>query len=199
MGDDPVADTLIRVEAALTQGLPANELPAHPSHAEFPGEVPANATRVSTTVPVDGNQSGLPSNFGYAGARAHVRMSTGLYAAPGDVVTVTLPSEIVDSGTYVLVGAHSDKLWSKTQLHRHPEIVRWWYVDDVSMEVGNAFGGPIYIAIEPGSTLGDFQVNFSNAVEAPMFVLGETSDFEWIYSESDNPAPWAELVSIISL
>ena len=28
-----------------------------------------------------------------------------------------------------------------------------------------------------------------------MFVLGETSDFEWIYSESDNPAPWAELVS----
>ncbi len=195
MGDDPVADTLLRVEAALTQGLPANELPTHPSHVEFPGEVPANATRVTTTVSVDGNQSGLPSNFGYAGARAHVRMSTGLYAAPGEVVTATLPSEIVDSGTYVLVGAHSDKLWSKTQLHRHPEIVRWWYVDDVSMEVGNAFGGPIYIAIEPGSTLGDFQVNFSNAVEAPMFVLGETSDFEWIYSESDNPAPWAELVS----
>ena len=162
---------------------------------EFPGEVPANATRVTTTVSVDGNQSGLPSNFGYAGARAHVRMSTGLYAAPGEVVTATLPSEIVDSGTYVLVGAHSDKLWSKSQLHRHPEIVRWWYVDDVSMEVGNAFGGPIYIAIEPGSTLGDFQVNFTNAVEAPMFVLGETSDFEWIYSESDNPAPWAELVS----
>ena len=195
MGDDPVSDTLLRVEAALTQGLPANELPAHPSHVEFPGEVPANATRVTTTVSVDGNQSGLPSNFGYAGARAHVRMSTGLYAAPGDVVTVTLPSEIVDSGTYVLIGAHSDKLWSKSQLHRHPEIVRWWYVDDVSMEVGNAFGGPIYIAIEPGSTLGDFQVNFTNAVEAPMFVLGETYDFEWIYSESDNPAPWAELVS----
>jgi hypothetical protein len=28
-----------------------------------------------------------------------------------------------------------------------------------------------------------------------MFVLGETSDFEWLYSEKDNPAPWAELVS----
>ena len=25
--------------------------------------------------------------------------------------------------------------------------------------------------------------------------MGETSDFEWIYSEKDNPAPWAELVS----
>ena len=63
------------------------------------------------------------------------------------------------------------------------------------MEVGNAFGGPIYIAIEPGSTLGDFQATISNAVRAPMFVFDEISDFEWIYSESENPAPWAELVS----
>ena len=195
MGEDPVADTILRVEAALTQGLPANELPVHPSHVEFPGEVPANATRISRTVTIDGNQSGLPGNFGYSQARSHVRMTTGLYAAPGEVVTVTLPAELVDSGTYVLVGAHSDGLWGKSQLHRHPQIVRWWYVDDASMEVGNAFGGPIYIAIEPGSTLGDFQVIISNAVRAPLFVLNETSDFEWIYSESENPAPWAELVS----
>ena len=195
MGEDPVADTLLRVEAALTQGLPAHELPAHPSHAEFPGEVPSNATRILRTLTIDGNQSGLPSNFGYAGARAHVRMSTGLYAAPGEVVTVTLPNHTIDSGTYVLVGAHSDSLWSKSQLHRHPQIVRWWYVDDATMEVGNAFGGPIYIAIDPDSTLGDFEVTISNAVKAPMFVLGETSDFEWIYSESENPAPWAELIS----
>ena len=195
MGADPVADTLLRVEAALTQGLPANELPVHPSHVEFPGEVPANATRVSRTVTIDGNQSGLPSNFGYSQARSHVRMTTGLYAAPGEVVTVTLPSELADSGIWVLVGAHSDSLWSKSQLHRHPQIVRWWYMGDASMEVGNAFGGPIYIAIEPGSTLGDFQATISNAVRAPMFVLDEISDFEWIYSESENPAPWAELVS----
>jgi len=122
-------------------------------------------------------------------------MTTGLYAAPGEVVTVTLPNHTVDSGTYVLVGAHSDNLWSKDQLHRHPQIVRWWYVDQETMEVGNAFGGLIYIAIEPGSTLGDFEVTISNAVKAPMYVLGETADFEWIYSESDNPAPWAELIS----
>ena len=195
IGEDPVADTLLRVEAALTQGLPADELPNHPSHVEFPGEVPANASRISSTVIIDGNQSGLPSNFGYAGARAHVRMSTGLYAAPGEVVSVTLPAELVNSGTSVLVGAHSDNLWSKSQLHRHPQIVRWWDVDDTQINVGNAFGGPIYIAIEPGSTLGNFSVNISNAVEAPMFVLGETYDFEWIYSESQKPAPWTELVS----
>ena len=195
MGEDPVADTLLRVEAALTQNLPADELPAHPSHVEFPGEVPANATRISRIVTIDGNQSGLPSNFGYSQARSHVRMTTGLYAAPGEVVTVTLPSEAVDSDIYVLVGAHSDNLWEKSQLHRHPEIVRWWNVDQHHMEVGNAFGGPIYIAVSPGSTLGVFQVTISNAVKAPTYIHGHTDVFQWLQEYRHDPAPWAEIGS----
>ena len=195
LGEDPVADTLLRVEAALTQGLPANELPVHPSHVEFPGEVPTNATRISRTMSIDGNQSGLPSNFGYSGARSHIRMTTGLYAAPGEVVTVTLPAEVVDSGTYVLVGAHSDSLWGKSQLHRHPQIVRWWYVDEATMEVGNAFGGPIYIGIQAGSTLGDFDITVSNAVKAPRYIHGETDVFQWLQQYRHDPAPWAEIGS----
>ena len=195
LGEDPVADTLLRVEAALTQGLPANELPAHPSHSEFPGDVPANATRIARTMSIDGNQSGLPGNFGYSSARAHVRMTTGLYAAPGEVVTVTLPSEIVNSGTYVLVGAHSDSLWGKSQLHRHPQIVRWWYVDEATMEVGNAFGGPIYIGIEAGSTLGEFGITVANAVKAPRYIHGETDIFQWQQQYRNDPAPWAEIGS----
>ncbi len=195
MGEDPVADTLLRVEAALTQNLPADELPAHPSHVEFPGEVPANATRISRIVTIDGNQSGLPSNFGYSQARSHVRMTTGLYAAPGEVVTVTLPSEAVDSDIYVLVGAHSDNLWEKSQLHRHPEIVRWWNVDQHHMEVGNAFGGPIYIAVSPGSTLGVFQVTISNAVKAPTYIHGHTDVLQWLQEYRHDPAPWAEIGS----
>ena len=195
IGDDPVADTLLRVEAALTQNLPADELPSHPSHIEFPGEVPSDATRISRTVDIDGNQSGLPSNFGYSQARSHIRMTTGLYAAPGEVVTVTLPSSAVDSDTYVLVGAHSDNLWEKDQLHRHPQIVRWWHVSQQHMEVGNAFGGPIYIAISPGSTLGDFQVTISNAVEAPTYIHGQTDLSRWLEEYRHYPAPWAEIGS----
>ncbi len=195
LGEDPVADSLLRVETALTQGLPANELPSHPSHIEFPGEVPGNASRVVRTVSVDGNQSGLPSNFGYSSARAHLRMTTGTYAAPGEVITVTLPPHVVDSGTYILVGAHSDSLWGKEQLHRHPEIVRWWYVDGIEMEVGNAFGGPIYVAIEPGSSLGVFDVTISNAVESPTYIHGETSVEDWVQQSRHYPAPWAELGS----
>ena len=195
LGEDPVADTILRVESALTQGLPADELPSHPSHSEFPGEVPPNSSRISTTVTVDGNQSGLPSNFGYSSARAHVRMTTGTYAAPGEVVTVTVPPELVDSGTYILVGAHSDSLWRKDQLHRHPDIDRWWYIEGTTIEVGNAFGGPIYLAIEPGSTLGVFEVSISNAVEAPTYIHGETGVQDWIENISNAPAPWAEIAS----
>lgn len=195
LGEDPVADTLLRVETALTQGLPADQLPSHPSHQEFPGEVPSNASRIVRTVSVDGNQSGLPSNFGYSSARAHVRMTTGTYAAPGEVVSVTIPPRLVDSGAYILVGAHSDNLWGKDQLHRHPEIVRWWYVDDTEMEVGNAFGGPIYVAIEPGSTLGIFEVTISNAVDAPTYNHGETDVEDWIQTHRHAPAPWAEIGS----
>jgi hypothetical protein len=195
LGEDPVADTLLRVEASLTQNLPANELPAHPSHVEFPGEVPSNATRITRTFSIDGNQSGLPGNFGYSGARSHLRMTTGLYAAPGEVVTVTVPSEIIDSGTYVLVGAHSDSLWGKTQLHRHPQIARWWYIDSATMEVGNAFGGPIYIGIQAGSALGDFDVTVSNAVKAPRYIHGETDIFQWQQQFRHDLAPWAEIGS----
>ena len=195
LGEDPVADSLLRVETALTQGLPADQLPSHPSHQEFPGEVPSNASRVVRTVSVDGNQSGLPSNFGYSSARAHVRMTTGTYAAPGEVISVTFPPSVVDSGTYILVGAHSDNLWGKDQLHRHPEIVRWWYVDGTEMEVGNAFGGPIYVAIEPGSTLGVFEVTISNAVEAPTYKHGETDMEDWLQLNRHAPAPWAEIGS----
>ena len=195
LGEDPVADTLLRVEAALTQGLPASELPSHPSHVEFPGAVPPDSARITKTVSIDGNQSGLPSNFGYSSARAHVRMTTGVYAAPGEVVSVTVPSHVVDSGAYILVGAHSDSLWGKDQLHRHPDIDRWWLVDDESMEVGNAFGGAIYLAIEPGSTLGTFEATLSNAVEAPTYVHGDTDVQEWIDFARHSPAPWAEIAS----
>tara|TARA_B100002019_G_C21253467_1_gene592508 strand:- start:920 stop:2170 length:1251 start_codon:yes stop_codon:yes gene_type:complete len=63
------------------------------------------------------------------------------------------------------------------------------------MEVGNAFGGPIYIAISPGSTLGDFQVTISNAVKAPTYIHGQTDVSQWLQEHRHDPAPWAEIGS----
>ena len=195
LGADPVADVILRLEEALTQNLPADELPVHPSHTEFPGEVPSNATRISRTVSINGTQPGLPSNFGYSGARSSLRMSTGLYAPPGEVITVSVSQDVSEFGFWILIGAHTDGLWGKDVIKRHSKIYRYWWIENTTTEIGNAFGGPIYAAIPAGSEFGEFDMTISGAVRAPMFVLGETSDFEWIYSERDNPAPWTELVS----
>ena len=195
LGEDPVADVLLRVEEALTQNLPANELPAHPSHTEFPGSVPSNASRISRSVTIDGNQSGLPSNFGYSQARSPLRMSTGLYAAPGEVVTISLNETLVNQGIWILIGAHSDNLWGKDQLHRFPNIVRNWYVENSTMDVGNAFGGNIYVNIEAGSTLGIFEVLISNAVESPSYFHDSTNISDWLLNQRNAPAPWAEIGS----
>ena len=94
LGADPVADIILRLEDALMFSLPADELPIHPSHIEFPGEVPLNATRITRTVTVNGTQSGLPSNFGYSNPRSSLRMSTGLYAPPGEIITIVVDEQV---------------------------------------------------------------------------------------------------------
>ena len=66
---------------------PPEEVRAHPA-AAFPGSIPAE----NRTVAVD---TGTP--------RWH---STGLYAAPGELVTVTMPASVAAAGGYqVRVGA----------------------------------------------------------------------------------------------
>ncbi len=195
LGADPVADIILRLEDALMFSLPAEELPIHPSHIEFPGEVPLNATRITRTVTVNGTQSGLPSNFGYSNPRSSLRMSTGLYAPPGEIITITVDQETSELGFSILIGAHTDGLWNKEIIKRHSRIYRTWSIENTTTIVANAFGGPIYAYIPAGSAFGEINVTISGAIRAPLFVLGETSDFEWIYSEKDNPAPWAELVS----
>ena len=195
LGADPVADIILRLEDALMFSLPADELPIHPSHIEFPGEVPLNATRITRTVTVNGTQSGLPSNFGYSNPRSSLRMSTGLYAPPGEIITITVDQETSELGFSILIGAHTDGLWNKEIIKRHSRIYRTWSIENTTTIVANAFGGPIYAYIPAGSAFGEINVTISGAIRAPLFVLGETSDFEWIYSERDNPAPWAELVS----
>ena len=192
---DKIDDLLLNVQEQLMQKLPASELSVHPSSSSFPGSVNATAPRLNRMISIDGDFAGLPSSFGYAGARAHGRMSTGLYAAPGEVVNITLPPEIVNQDVFVLVGGHTDNLWGKSTLSRHPKIHRWWSVDNSSMQVGNAFGGAIYIAIAAGSSLGEFNVTIENAVEMPWYQHGVTNLSDWQTMLRHAPAPTAELSS----
>lgn len=195
LGADGMQDLLLNIQNVLMHQLPADELPAHPSASSFPGAVDPSAPRLNRTLSISGDFVGIPSGFGYAAAGKCGMMSTGLYAAPGEVVSMTLPASILGQGVRVLIGAHTDTLWGKSTLSRNPDIHRWWDIEDVTTEVGNSFGGPIYICIPRGSTSGDFDVTIDGAVEMPRYVHGETSLADWRMVLRGAPAPMAELES----
>ncbi len=183
--DDPVtdADGLARLRLALdvraAQAALPGDVEAHAAASAFPGEVPKGARRVRHGLLLD---TSVPLWHG-----------TGLYAAPGEVVTLTVPKEAVGTGLALRIGAHKDRLWGKPKWHRAPEITRTFPVTAARTEGACAFGGLVYVEVPVGSTLGEIQVQVAGAVEAPRFVSGTTTLDEWRTKERRHPAPWAEL------
>ena len=195
MDVDEVDDLILNIQEQLMMKLPADELDAHPSHSSFPGSVNSTSPKPTRTVQINGDFSGLPSQFGYANARSSGRMSTGMYAPAGEVVNITLPQNVIGQGVAILVGAHSDSLWGKSTLSRHPKITRTWSIDNTTMQVGNSFGGPIYITVAAGTTIGDFNVTIEGAVNMPHYIHGVTDLQNWTMVQRQHPAPIAELES----
>ena len=159
--------------------LPAEQIRAHPAAASFPGAVPADAPRVSRSLDVDTRATGWHS--------------TGLYAAPGEVVEVTVPEAAAGKGLAVRIGCHTDGLWHLDSWQRAPEITREYPITSPVTGAANAFGGPIYLVVPGGSKLDAIKVRISNALEAPYFALGRTDPTSWRADIRSKPAPWAEL------
>ena len=158
---------------------PAEHVRPHPASADFPGSVPDDAPRVTRNITID-----------TAAPRWH---STGLYAAPGESITVKMPFKAASSGFYVRVGAHTDEIWGRSEWRRMPEISRRFPVSATETLVANAFGGLIYIEVPNDARLGRINVEIAGAVEAPLFVLGETDLDDWRETIRHAPAPWAEI------
>ena len=181
VGRDDVTSRLAAALYVRDHGrTPAESVRAHPAAADFPGAVPPAAARIGRRVAVD---TAVP--------RWH---STGLYAAPGELVTVTVPDAAARSGgLHIRVGAHTDAIWDHAEWRRMPEISRRFAVSRSRMHVANAFGGLIYVEVEPHLDLGTLQVEIQGAVAAPLFVDGETDPVEWREEVRHAPAPWAEI------
>ena len=176
---DPLARLLWSLQLQESLNLPAALVKASPAATGFPGEVAAGAPRVTRTVTVD--------------TRVPEWHSTGLYAAPGDHITVEIPAESVGKGLQVRIGAHTDSLWSLPEWDRAPEITRVFPLRSASTVAANAFGGPVYVVVPEGSRLGTIQVTLRGAVEAPLFVRGQTDPAAWREKVRSAPAPWTEL------
>jgi len=170
---------LLTVELREMRNLPAEKLKAHPAATAFPGAAPAEALRVTRKVQID---TGVPEWH-----------STGLYAAPGEVIEVVVPKAAAGRKLAVRIGAHKDSLWHLDSWKRCPEVIRKYAMEEPLTRAANAFGGLVYVEVPKGCDLGKIEVEIRNVVEAPHYVLGRTDLAAWRETIRNLPAPWAEL------
>lgn len=167
------------METRMLRLMGVDGVKAHPAHGAFPGEAPAEAPRASVEIIL------TPSIPGWH--------STGLYAAAGEPVTVSIPEKYADKGYAVRIGCHSDTLYHLDKWQRAPDITRSDTLAAATTKTASAFGGLIYIEV-PGRAREDapFSVTILGGIQAPFFVLGKDSDETW-KTLRQRPAPWAEL------
>ena len=153
----------------------------------FPGAVPEGAPRAAVQLMVSSE----------AAARGGW-ISTGQYAAPGEVIRVSIAGDVITSdakGWSVRIGAHKDLLWHKDSWSRWPEITiekRLVLNPDGAFEMASAFGGPVYLV--PGKGAQALALELAGTVEAPLFILGDAQSTKDWPQRRLAPAPWAELV-----
>ena len=169
---------LVSLDGRELETLPPAQLKAHPSAAAFPGPVPADAKRESASVSVNPRVPGWHS--------------TGLYAAPGEVVTVRVPASSTGLGWKIRIGAHSDTLWHLDSWKRFPDVSRSYAVKAAETQVASAFGGLLFVETPKASDGAEVKVEFAGAVRAPHYIHGKTTLAEWKELRT-APAPWGEL------
>lgn len=177
----------LKIESAVLTNLLPTELFVHRTAASY-GVIPAGTPRVTKALTYTTSASNTQTQW----------LSTGLYAAPGDVLTLTVPSGLVNQGWSWKIGSHDDDISAKTTYQRMPSGVSFDQpIDATSIQVGSVYGGMIYL-VKPttsATATGSYNVSISNAVEAPTFVLGQTTDANWIATIRNLPAPYAELIA----
>ena len=186
----PVSDSLDKAvltwESNLLLDTPVDEVTAHHTAEQLYGAIASDAPRVTDTVTIDTSST-----------RWH---ATGLYAAPGEVVTITVPASLVGQGYTIRINAHTDNISQRDSWERMPVVHRSFEIDQTTLQVASAFGGTIFIdlggnAYSAPLAIGELQVTIAGAIRQPYFVLGETTDQEWIDTLRDYPAPYAVFVS----
>ncbi|MFK7910930.1 MAG: M60 family metallopeptidase, partial [Akkermansiaceae bacterium] len=166
------------------------------SSADFPGAIspPASPTTHTATI-----SASFPDTFGRDTQQwtLPARKPTGCYLAPGSIVTVEVPAALVGKGIKVRVGAHS---WDNeaANLKPVPRLSRatvLYDLDATSIAIASPYGGGIYLEIPKGLVLGEVDVDITGAVRSPYFSsksFHTTTDAEWINTERNHPAPWAD-------
>jgi hypothetical protein len=174
---------------------------AHPAAADFPGIVESKE-RVARTVTYDSNLvHRWDTNAGNAPNLAtgpDAWQETGLYAAPGEVITVKVASLPENRVVKVIVGCHRDSLLKLEKWNRFPVIARTFELKVGDNKIANAFGGQLFIQSshkdwrKPVKASPSSPLQFGNAVAMPTYVLGKDTPDTWLEAKQ-SPAPWVTL------
>ena len=185
---------LVQLQQSLIQQLPVDQVTAHPAAAVFPGSVPDDAERVTSTVTIDGDAPPWDPGRTPSNPRAPYIRGTGLYAAPGETVRVTVPERVVGEGLRVRVGMYGRDISRLDRWQRWPAQLGTFAIDQATIEIADAFGGLINLEVPQGSGLGEFEITIEGAVAAPTFVLGRDDPGQWP-ALREAPAPWGQVES----
>ncbi len=183
----PMNALMARYESWWFKQQPAFQTPPHPLASDFPGMPSAGPTLKKA---ITFNAKTGPDRLINHGE--YTRISTGLYARPGQPVRITIPAEAVGASLQLEIGIHTDKNWNLAQWRRFPEISTTTTLKATETAAANAFGGLISILIPANCPVGAVEVTIDGAVAAPRYELGKTTDAQW--RELRNaPGAWGTL------
>ena len=181
---------ILSLQVRKARDVSAEQVKAHPAAEVFPGSVGEDAKPVTQKIKINTSAAGW-----HIGSRRRSLYwhSTGLYAASGELITVTVAKDVTEKGLYVRIGAHNDQLWRKSSWARAPEICRRFALTQTETKAANAFGGLVYIEAPYDLKVGKITVTIDGAIPAPYYVLGKTDAEKWSQKIRNHPAPWGEL------
>jgi len=191
---NPLPARIIRLENQLNQTLPAGKMYALPAAANYPGEVPGDAERISHDITIDGKYRGWLSGRGAGFDGAKEMRPTGIYAAPGEVIRVTVPAKLAGEGFEVIIGSYKGSIDKKDSWQRYPQLMRSTPVNGRETEISNGLGGLVNIRIPREADYDTIEVTIEGGVRSPLYIDGVTDIDEWKSTIRKYPAPWAELV-----
>ncbi len=161
----------------------------------FPGLVCSEEPRITTTLMMD-----LFYNPVNEGLRISVppapQFSTGLYAAPGERISIEVPAD--EQSLNVQVGAWRDDLSSNIAkgqtVARAPMIILRQKLQPGTNYIRNLYGGHIYIYSEMPKVQ-TVKLTFSKVCKSPDFILGQTDEAKWKEEIRNSCVPFLELRS----
>lgn len=157
----------------------------------FPGLVCSTEPRITVTKSMNFNYNFVSENLRIS-VPPLPQFSTGLYAAPGELVIIDVPA-----GEYALsaqIGAWTDNLSGISNPPRDPIIFSRTQLAPGRNYIRNLYGGHVYL-FSGRPIVNPVNIKFTNVIKSPDFVLGETTNEEWKTAIQNSCVPWLEMRS----